>query len=515
MKKINFIKYIGFAIIALLASCQDDDLPGEGEVADVSGPAPFYSTVNNTVTERDGDGNVVNVDYEFQFLSGDFLAVNGTAYSWVITPSTGVNFLDLETRGTLEGLETQLEASMAALATAEAADPVDEEAIQTIQMNIVNGEAEIATIIEAQIAAGFLADNPTQRPIDDFVLNTQNIAIVFPDAGTYDVALTVTDDLGASATTGDDDEEGVNTNEIILLGPEGTIPDSIPNFEAVSIEGTNTVQFTSTSVGAEEFFWDFNGEGTSTDPNPEFTFAEQGLLTVTLTTRNSEGVPTTLLRQVGVGDGVASIGQFAFIADTTGDTGEIRLALADAGIPSPLTNGMLSVNVRKTASSADAFISVFGSSASNAGAIVDIRLGEGEGENFSLRNESDATTAPEFTPDQIYTVVVTWDENERITVSIDGEQITAAPIPSGGDERILDGAEIIAFRFGTNDNIQDSADEGFLVDNIRIYDNSGATPTLLYNEDFEGFPVGTDLTGGEGVGNVFASNTQEATIMAE
>jgi PKD repeat protein len=51
-----------------------------------------------------------------------------------------------------------------------------------------------------------------------------------------------------------------------------------------------TVTFTNTSIDATSYLWDFGDNvGTSTDENPTYTYAEEGIYTVKLTATNSDG----------------------------------------------------------------------------------------------------------------------------------------------------------------------------------------------------------------------------------
>jgi len=51
-----------------------------------------------------------------------------------------------------------------------------------------------------------------------------------------------------------------------------------------------TVEFTNTSSNADSYLWDFgDGTGTSTEENPTYTYASEGIYTVRLTATNSDG----------------------------------------------------------------------------------------------------------------------------------------------------------------------------------------------------------------------------------
>ena len=198
-----------------------------------------------------------------------------------------------------------------------------------------------------------------------------------------------------------------------------------------------------------------------------------------------------------------------FITDTdAGDTGELRI---DLGSSSLLTDGKLVANIKKTVSNGDGFISVFGTSASNAAAILDVRVGDSDGENFKLRNETPTDfSPPEFVNDQFYEIEITWDASSMVTLSVDGVQTTPSSFASGGDERIDTGARYIAFKFGGNaDTYTDT--EGLYVDNIVIYDTSSGSDVEVFTEDFESYTVGDVLSSASN--SYFSSNTFQSNIV--
>ncbi len=188
--------------------------------------------------------------------------------------------------------------------------------------------------------------------------------------------------------------------------------------------------------------------------------------------------------------------QLAQITDTfNGDTGELRLNLGSNNV---IPVGMMSVNVSKSVSDADGFISLFGSSLNSFNSLIRIRLGDDVGQNFSLTNEFLVdTNAPEFINDQFYNIVITWDATvtgqPELTVTIDGQALTSTPFPSGGDiAAIALGVQNVQFTFGSQSNVV-PAEESFLVDNLMIYDTSSGSPVLVFEDDFESYTVGNSL----------------------
>ncbi len=116
--------------------------------------------------------------------------------------------------------------------------------------------------------------------------NFQNPTHVFADTGTYTVTLIITDDQGCKDT--------VTMVDYIQVG----IP-PVTNFGADDTIGCHplTVQFTdSSSTYANEWLWDFGDGGTSTDQNPNHTYAgDTGFFTVSLVALFN-GCPDTLTK---------------------------------------------------------------------------------------------------------------------------------------------------------------------------------------------------------------------------
>ena len=130
--------------------------------------------------------------------------------------------------------------------------------------------------------------------------------------------------------------------------------------------------------------------------------------------------------------------------------------------------------------------------------MIDMRLGDGTGENFSLRNESPAdANAPEFINDQFYNIVITWDATvvgqPELTVTIDGTPLTSAAFTSGGAiAEIGSGVRNAQFRFGGGDDFF-PGEESFLIDDLMIYDTSSGSPVLVFEDNFESYTVGNSL----------------------
>jgi PKD repeat protein len=71
--------------------------------------------------------------------------------------------------------------------------------------------------------------------------------------------------------------------------PKVEPPKAIFDF-VVNANRSGQVSFTSESIGADSYAWDFgDDEGTSTEENPSYTYEEEGTYTVTLTVTNGGG----------------------------------------------------------------------------------------------------------------------------------------------------------------------------------------------------------------------------------
>ena len=257
--------------------------------------------------------------------------------------------------------------------------------------------------------------------------------------------------------------------------------------------------FTNTSENAASFAWDFgDGMGTSTDENPTYVYGESGTFTVGLTTTSLTGntAESTASVTVEAPAGPGNPGnQLALITDTSADdTGELRLEL-DASI----AMGMMTVTVNK-AMTQDGFVNLSGSSTSRSNAMIDMRINDTEGYEFTESGDSVNASAnfPAFVNDQFVEMVITWDATGAgaplITVTIDGQAVTAAAFPTeAGDlSTVQDGVRNVQFRLGGGSGLDDTG-AGFFVDDLRIYDTSSGSPMLVFGDDFESYTVGNSL----------------------
>ena len=129
----------------------------------------------------------------------------------------------------------------------------------------------------------------------------QNPTHVYGAAGTYAVQLIVTDDLGAMDTTSQD---------VTVTAPNG---DPVAGFTVVTNELVATFTDTSTDDGTvSSWSWDFGDTNTSTDQNPEHTYAAPGTYSVQLIVTDDLGAADTTSQDVTVEQ--APVAGFTFVA---------------------------------------------------------------------------------------------------------------------------------------------------------------------------------------------------------
>jgi gliding motility-associated-like protein len=100
----------------------------------------------------------------------------------------------------------------------------------------------------------------------------QNVQVIYDDAGTYDVTLTVTSPAGCAGTT--------TVNQMITVYPIPTADSELSPDPANILDPT--VHFTNLSVGANTYFWNFADLGNSIEEHPSFEFPAPGFYEVTL-----------------------------------------------------------------------------------------------------------------------------------------------------------------------------------------------------------------------------------------
>ncbi|MCG8574124.1 MAG: PKD domain-containing protein [Flavobacteriales bacterium] len=118
------------------------------------------------------------------------------------------------------------------------------------------------------------------------------VSHLYSTPGIFDVSLTVTDDVGCSNTVVLDDHIEVFEQPVAAFAYG---PQPATTFDS-------EITFTDNSTGADQYEWFFAGLGTSTDPNPSFTFPDVGQYNVTLHVEGDGGCVDDVTRPVIIDD---------------------------------------------------------------------------------------------------------------------------------------------------------------------------------------------------------------------
>lgn len=238
MKKYLFnIKYIVLVTCVAITSCVSDDLANVGDLEDITGPTPFYSVTDVSTSEFDCNDQELWAKYELKIQAGSNLSVNGTNYQWSVTPAEGVTL----TNKNLPILQQTIDAALASVLAIESE-------ISKLEFKIpCEADAAKAAVLQAQVdafkvdldAANAALSDETLETVAGLqaqisalpaaTLNDQELIFSFPNPGDYTVALTVTDNLGKSAST----EKIVTINEAVPTIPVPEIAE--PSFEDNSL----------------------------------------------------------------------------------------------------------------------------------------------------------------------------------------------------------------------------------------------------------------------------------------
>ena len=136
---------------------------------------------------------------------------------------------------------------------------------------------------------------------DGTTSDAQNPTHRYPNGGTFEVTLTVTDDKGLTGSV---------TKTIEVEGP----PNQPPTIDAINADPANPavdedVHFSADITDPDQpagtpfdYEWDFGDGATSTSANPTHSFAEKKAYTVTLTVTDAQGAEATATKTISVGN---------------------------------------------------------------------------------------------------------------------------------------------------------------------------------------------------------------------
>jgi len=282
-KYLYSLKYIVLGAMISLTSCVNDDLPEIGDLEDFTNPTPFYNFTDVTSSEFDCNDTELWAKYEYSFQAGSNLAVNGTQYSWSVTPSEGVTLINKD----LPILEQLIEGELATTVALEA-----EIAKLEFKLPCESDAAKVA-VLEAQIAdleaqldvANSEISEETLQNVSDLeaqisalpaaTYEDQELIFSFPGPGDYTVGLTVTDDLGKSEYT----EKLITVNQAV---PTIAVPEiGEPGFEDNSLfdgtgDGRDSWRAPSSSLWGSVFQINTKTEGILPDGTQAAKFPSDG-----------------------------------------------------------------------------------------------------------------------------------------------------------------------------------------------------------------------------------------------
>jgi PKD repeat protein len=144
----------------------------------------------------------------------------------------------------------------------------------------------------------------------------QNPTVTFADPGSYTVILQAGNDIGS--------------NSRVLAAYVKVFDAPVADF--VSSTFSETVTFVNSSTGATEYLWDFGDGNTSTEENPNYTYATNGTYIVTLTATNPCS-SSTITAEVEI-DGLAAPSA-SFSSDISSGCAPMEVTYTDESLNNP------------------------------------------------------------------------------------------------------------------------------------------------------------------------------------
>ncbi|MFA0052784.1 hypothetical protein AB4524_11410, partial [Vibrio breoganii] len=287
-----------------------------------------------------------------------------------------------------------------------------------------------------------------------------------------------------------DDDASINTYEI-------KITPYTDDAEAGEITFT---YYDDAGVGSEV-------SGTYTVDNGELTIdtASEGILIGADDTSNAD-----IKAAVEAANAEAGLNNQVHILDTkTDDTGELRLKLSEQSLVDSIQSGRLTVDLvyqvdEDTEQAADgtsdnAYVSFYASETKK-----DFLHGEVAFEDGNIKYRDSAGSLTEtgetFELGKTMELEVTWDAS-GFSFSIDGTEI-------GSNLPVADSSEVtyIALRLGAT---TDTTNFELYGDNLKVYSNDDGSEELVFQDNFDNYTVGKDLSAGP-----YDSNGSEAVVFS-
>ncbi|MEZ9305001.1 LamG domain-containing protein [Vibrio breoganii] len=201
----------------------------------------------------------------------------------------------------------------------------------------------------------------------------------------------------------------------------------------------------------------------------------------------------------------------------SGDTGELRLKLADSstGVPvDQIANGKITVDLiyQKHADTTqgededgnNAYITLYASGTGNAQLYGEAVFNNGE---IFYRSNTIIDTKP-----QLSEAIGTYELGEDLAVEVEWgsdeysfsvNDTTYGPFPYAADNTPV---QVIALKMGDNSN---TTHFELLADNFKVYNIEGADEELVFDDNFDNYAIGQDLSD-----NPYNNNSSEAVVVS-
>jgi len=271
-------------------------------------------------------------------------------------------------------------------------------------------------------------------------------------------------------------------------------------------------------------FWDFGGDGTSTEKSPTHTFSATGIHEITLTITAADGEVATATQTIDVGGDSNKFGRITDLLDY--DTGEFRLELEDA-----ILKGRVSFIYRVSEGPGmdifDAFIALSGTLTTGDLNLVEIRLKDDTFHEFR-EGASDVTIAAANFPmgvvDEWVPVEISWNADgvtaPTYSITIGGQIVITDAVsttrnPSDAQmvadhlEATIDGLHNFQWKYNSNSLTSDGR---YDIDNIKVFSSDSGTETIVFQDDFEGRINGEDLNPDFNLNSPYHPNSSDATV---